>query len=497
MPTTRNPRAGIDDRWHRSVKQPDGSMRKERSAVYGKVSRWRVRWVDDTGQEHTKVFRLKESAQSHLDQVTADIVKGTTYINPRSSAVTFGEVANEWIEAKQARKPKTVAGYVSLLDNLVLPKWRDVKLADISHADVQRWVSELSRNGSVRTEGKGLSGSRVRQAHQVLGAVLKYAIKTERLVKNVATGAQLPRKKGAKEHVYLTHEQVWSLADAVRDVATDAGLKPQTYVSLTLVLAYCGLRVGEARSLRWRDLNDKTITVRASTTKVDGMGYVEDTTKTHRTRWVPVPEPVWKRLAGTFVSSPDHMTAVLGTLHRDIVIEHTKSRGSWAERDDIDRRYERARGWLDEFAADFFATRDLVTAALEYESANNPDGDFGPAWEALRVLSELRVFPGKHGGVLTDADYRAVFDKAVAKIGISGLTPHGLRHTTASLAVSAGANVKAVQRLLGHASAVMTLDEYADLFDDDLVAVADALDNAMRDHCGTTAVPEPSRGPTK
>ena len=41
---------------------------------------------------------------------------------------------------------------------------------------------------------------------------------------------------------------------------------------------------------------------------------------------------------------------------------------------------------------------------------------------------------------------------------------------------SAGANVKAVQRMLGHSSAAMTLDVYADLFEDDLDAVADALD---------------------
>jgi integrase len=48
------------------------------------------------------------------------------------------------------------------------------------------------------------------------------------------------------------------------------------------------------------------------------------------------------------------------------------------------------------------------------------------------------------------------------------ITPHDLRHAAASLAVSAGANVKAVQKVLGHASAAMTLDTYADLFDDDL-----------------------------
>ncbi|WP_367824049.1 MULTISPECIES: tyrosine-type recombinase/integrase [unclassified Microbacterium] len=56
--------------------------------------------------------------------------------------------------------------------------------------------------------------------------------------------------------------------------------------------------------------------------------------------------------------------------------------------------------------------------------------------------------------------------------------PHSLRHTAASLAVSAGAIVKAVQRMLGHASAAMTLDTYADLLDDDLNSVAVAPDRA-------------------
>jgi integrase len=71
---------------------------------------------------------------------------------------------------------------------------------------------------------------------------------------------------------------------------------------------------------------------------------------------------------------------------------------------------------------------------------------------------------------------RSWFNRAVESIGEAGLTPHELRHTAASLAVSAGAHVKAVQRMLGHASAVMTLDRYADLFDDDLDAVAERLD---------------------
>ena len=73
---------------------------------------------------------------------------------------------------------------------------------------------------------------------------------------------------------------------------------------------------------------------------------------------------------------------------------------------------------------------------------------------------------------------REVFDPAARTAGLDGLTPHELRHTAASLAVSAGANVKAVQRLLGHASAAMTLDVYSGLFEDHLDALADRLDDA-------------------
>lgn len=58
------------------------------------------------------------------------------------------------------------------------------------------------------------------------------------------------------------------------------------------------------------------------------------------------------------------------------------------------------------------------------------------------------------------------------------VTPHDMRHTAASLAISSGANVKAVQRMLGHASAAMTLDTYSDLFDDDLQTVSKPMDKA-------------------
>jgi integrase len=72
------------------------------------------------------------------------------------------------------------------------------------------------------------------------------------------------------------------------------------------------------------------------------------------------------------------------------------------------------------------------------------------------------VFTSPKGGVLRNTNFRSrFFDPAAEQAGLAGLTPHELRHTAASLAVQAGANVKVVQQMLGHASAAMTLDVYA------------------------------------
>ncbi|MCU1439979.1 MAG: site-specific integrase [Rhodoglobus sp.] len=91
------------------------------------------------------------------------------------------------------------------------------------------------------------------------------------------------------------------------------------------------------------------------------------------------------------------------------------------------------------------------------------------------------VFVGiRSGGPLRNRVFRrGFFDAAAVEIGRQGLTPHEMRHTCASLAVSSGANVKALQRMLGHSSAKETLDTYADLFDADLDGVAHALDDVV------------------
>ena len=75
-----------------------------------------------------------------------------------------------------------------------------------------------------------------------------------------------------------------------------------------------------------------------------------------------------------------------------------------------------------------------------------------------RPRRRIRARPKSNGGW---------FVGAVKRAKVQSVTPHDLRHTCASLAVSAGVNVLALQRMLGHKSAKVTLDTYADLYDDD------------------------------
>lgn len=104
---------------------------------------------------------------------------------------------------------------------------------------------------------------------------------------------------------------------------------------------------------------------------------------------------------------------------------------------------------------------------------------------------EERVFNAPKGGVLrlntwrdrtwnTAIDtLRQLDDDGTPHADYPDATPHDLRHTAASLAVQAGANVKALQAMLGHKSATLTLDRYAELFSEDLEQVAATLDAAV------------------
>jgi integrase len=376
---------GVVDLWRNRNGEPTklatGRWKAGEGRPQGVGQRWRGWYVGDDGKQRTQRFRTEVDAETWVRTQRGQVVTDT-WVNPDRGVETFGVVAERWYAGKNHRKPKTVAGYRSLLDTLILPQWRNTPLKDLNYSDYHQWLSGLSG-----ARERPLSASRIRQAHQCVGAVMKYAVKSGLVSTNVIASIEssdLPQRTEA-ERRYLTHAELLKLAKATGRFET-----------LTLVLGYCGLRFGEAVALRRKNVGDRELVVRASVSGVTKKGLVETTTKSGRTRHVPVPAPVWELLRASLPGDP----------------------------------------------------------------------------EAL-------VFPGRKGGYLPVGEYRWAFDNACSDVGIKELVPHGLRHTTASLAISAGANVKVVQRILGHATAAMTLDLYGHLLSEDLASAATALGKAI------------------
>ncbi|CPV78526.1 phage integrase family protein [Mycobacteroides abscessus subsp. abscessus] len=393
MAQKRNRRSGVEDRWTKANGEP--------SANHGKGMRWRARYVGPDGKERAKGFSRKVDAQNWLNTVTTELGTGT-WADPSKSRELFGSVAESWFATKATRKPKTVAGYRSILDRIVLPRWEDIRLADITYEDAQTWVSSLSeKGGGHRFSDRGLSASRVKQSYQVLDQVLRYAIRARRLTVNPAADIELPGIREPEKR-YLTMRQVQELAIASGRFRT-----------LVFVLALCGLRFGEATALRTKhvDLDSARIWVSASATHVAGKGIVETDTKNHEGRKVPIPA--------------------------------------------------------------------FLVELLRTELPTEP--------EAL-------VFAGREGKHLPLGEFRWAFDRAASAVGLNGFVPHELRHTCASLAIAAGANIKVLQTLLGHKTATLTLDRYGHLYPDELGVIADALDQAAKSAADALRTEEPHAG---
>jgi integrase len=88
------------------------------------------------------------------------------------------------------------------------------------------------------------------------------------------------------------------------------------------------------------------------------------------------------------------------------------------------------------------------------------------------------VFVSPEGTPLRIANFRTrAWIRAVRAAGLDGLTIHGLRHTAASLYISACTPPKVVQRILGHGSVTITMDLYGHLYPDEMDTWASRLDD--------------------
>ena len=216
------------------------------------------------GQRKTKWISLglsekgnKRKAESELTRLRAEF-EPPKEVGDLSSDMLFADYLLEWLEIAKGRLAHATYGaYQGLLKSTIVPYFRKKKLTlrELEARHLQMFYSEMLRRVTPNT---------VIHYHAVIHSALKYAVKTDMLIQNVADKVDRPRKNSFQP-VFLSAEEMQKMFEALR------GTKLELPV---LVAAFYGLRRGEVVGLKWDaiDFEQGTISVKRTVTStiIDG-----------------------------------------------------------------------------------------------------------------------------------------------------------------------------------------------------------------------------------
>lgn len=253
-----------------------------------------AKWRDAAGQHQRVLGRVwhgrskpppgyltKRGAKDALDEILADARKGRLLGRVRpSGGVTFAEATAEWlryVEHDRKRRPSTVRDYRIAAEKVLIPALGDAPLDAITTGHVDAFRSGLVAEGrlSARTINKYLA---------LVHGILKRAQRVYGLAANAAAGVERQPARRSGDFDVLTAAEIEAL---LRTAAS-----PQD-AALFATAAYAGLRLGELRALRWRDVDfeKRLVHVRRSYVERD-----EGVPKSGRVRSVPLIDQVARAL---------------------------------------------------------------------------------------------------------------------------------------------------------------------------------------------------------
>ncbi|MBW9095173.1 tyrosine-type recombinase/integrase [Microbacterium jejuense] len=189
-------------------------------------------------------FAHKKAAKDAAIEAEAK-VKRPGWRDPRVGLTTWGEWHDIWWPSR-AIEPQTSASEESMIRNHVMPRWRDVPLAEIRRQDVQAWaVGLVTENLGTDDEPKYRKPSTARRVLGPFVSSLTAAVDAEVIVANPAVRIKLPPNPEPTP-VFLTREQYAAIADQVSNRADRAVLD---------FLVGTGVRWGELAGLHVHNLN--------------------------------------------------------------------------------------------------------------------------------------------------------------------------------------------------------------------------------------------------
>lgn len=192
-----------------------------------------------------KQFRrsLKTTDKAFAKRRLADLERDINRLAPAETAnVTFDEVAARWLETtRHALKAGTIRHRQTCL-KAVTPFFLGLSIRNVTARHCEVWLTERGKTIAPQTFAHELS---------IMRAVFRYAMEQGLILYNPATGIKR-RRIVPKKPAVPTREQFQSIVSAIR---TESQGKGKDGADLAELLAYSGMRLNEARSLRWREVN--------------------------------------------------------------------------------------------------------------------------------------------------------------------------------------------------------------------------------------------------
>ena len=339
--------------------------------------------------------------------------------------ITLKDFIERWRSerAEQELQPGTLDKYNDAINHFILPALGHLKLTEIKPHSINKFLVDLTKDGC-RHDGKpgGYSKGTIHKISNVLSSILRTATEWEVIERNPCDPVRVKAEDTADKIKFFTPQQTAVFLDyiehpftirtrghsrvddtgkpyTVGDYTSTKELPTQLKVLFTLAI-YSGLRKGEILALKWEDVDFENNTV--AVTKAAAMVKGEQIVKVPKTR-----------NSYRVVSIPHSVTEKL----RKLQLEQTRYRLSVGN-------YWQGEGWI-------FTQDDgrMMNYSTPYKSLQD-------------ILSHY------------NAD-KAESDK------LPMIPFHGLRHTTATLQIAAGTDVRTVSSIMGHRETSTTMNIYA------------------------------------
>jgi len=363
------------------------------------------KWRDKRGKRHSIYARTLDELREKEIDVLRDALDGVIV---EQKNMTVNDLYFRWKQLKKGLKDNTFRNYQYAYEKFVEPDFGKMKLSDLKRSDVRAFYIELIEKHKMKVAS-------VDCVHTVLHQVLELGVDDEYMRYNPSDNALKELKRtncgDSEKRRALTQDE----QKLFEDFLYSNGRYSRWYPIFTVML-WTGMRVGEITGLRWEDIDLEEGTISVNHTLVfyskgeqnGGCTFAVNTPKTKAGERII---PMLPKVKEAFLKEKEFQE-LLGIKCNSVIDGYT----------------------------DFIFVNRFGNVQ-----------HFGTLNKALRrIIKECNIAALQDSKGKSDAVLLPKFSN------------HSLRHTFTTRMCEAGVNIKAMQDILGHADAEITMNIYAD-----------------------------------